>query len=651
VSEDELIRTLASQGIRRVVIIDDAYDEEPTASSVEERYWNFFLEDLSDVDLTLIGREFDVFDKINALYRLRGSDDFVKFLWTNRGVSTVFSALFEGFTEAQRSGRAGLKVLEDYLKDLGLDLSTCGTGADAIAAGTTAELVFVDLFLGATQDEAARQRAVDRIRRVIAGRPSNPPLIVVISASSRLELLRDWCRDSAGLLGSQFRTLAKQDAGDRVGVSDILIRLASTYRNTVKLATFIESWRSALDSARDRFLTKIRLLDLRDYADIQQLLLDAEGTTVGSHLLETYDHFFHFELEGDQALRDAGRALNEIDWTDYPRPQFLPAPVTSEIVDGLLFHRAEALSTEAAYEFGDVYFIEESDRLLPVTWPQHAPGERLAMVLLTQSCDVAQGKAQRLLFMTGVARSSSIPLHQRPNPLTTPILNDGSTRYVISWELGAPLAVWSPTEFAQLVKGKAVRRTRRFRTVYALQLQQLFAANMTRVGLPVMLPPHHYVGVEVIAKIDGDAHRLFSVSRLDRQAVALVGRDKGTKPKDILHLSTDFSAQLRQELAKIDAERLTNKQMRLRWKNAVVRIDVFLGLLEAGLEYDRNGAKRPFDKTDYDVVQIVGSAYPNPEAKVADNQSGPLLLVIAEQDDHGAASDIAGTRDVPEGPS
>lgn len=196
---DELREILTREVITTAAIIDDVFDETPNSKTIDDESWNFFLDDQTAEDLIII-LEYGVSDPEARWDELRKDDNFVQFLWQQKDRSTVITALFRTFIEGQAAGRKSLEPLRVLLFDE-LKLQGSTFGSQQVEAGLNAQLLFVDLFLGAQQDEDARDKALARVRGIVDTRRESPPIIVLISSSLRLQTLRDWFRDEAGLFG------------------------------------------------------------------------------------------------------------------------------------------------------------------------------------------------------------------------------------------------------------------------------------------------------------------------------------------------------------------------------------------------------------------------------------------------------------------
>ncbi|HZS47721.1 MAG TPA: hypothetical protein VFC63_21815, partial [Blastocatellia bacterium] len=467
------------------------------------------------------------------------------------------------------------------------------------------QLLFVDLFLGTQQDEEARNRALRLVKDIVEPRPESPPMLVLISSSTRLTEMRDEFRDEAGLIGCQFRTMQKTELDDATALHEILYRLITSYRQSLKLSGFLALWRQALNDATIRFFKRVRRLDLRDYADLQTLVLNAEGELVGAYLLEVFGQYFQFELEEDTRLSSSAVDLNQLRWDNYAPPHFLPASDSASIADGMLFRSSKIFAKTDPLQFGDVLFSTRVDALGAEEEPiaDFGKGERIALLALTAACDLQHENATRFLFIAGVAKPSELILHKRPTPQLTPILIVDGKHYVVQWEIGAPVAM-SENDFKDKIDSGVFIRVRRFRPLFSLQLQQLFTSSLSRVGTMVMPPAQHLAGV-VISYRDQNRilRQLISLQPIDGKAVILVGR--GVKDFiDKLILGPEVVSELRIAVNKVDVNTL-NQNERQKWQSAVHTRELY-SKMEEGIPFSREGLKAPFTGTTYDIVTVIG---------------------------------------------
>lgn len=629
----EQVRALLQErNLTRAVIIDDAYDERPRVGDVETARWDRFFDDLTDDEEARVAGAYGAEDYARqTVSELIREQVFIDNLWGQRAVVDAAHALFEEFESAQDRKRTELLPLKTLLEnDLGM---TCQTfGRDDAPATVEADVIFLDLFLGFQEIDDAVTRAIDRVRSVVDQRRQTPPTVVLLSASPRLEETGPRLRDQARLLGCQFRMLRKADLAETEKVLERLYELARSRPDSLKLNAFLLAWETAIEDGKAAFLQSIRRLDLPDYANLDELVLKAEDEPLGDYVLDLYDLHFHNVLEGNEALVRAARTLNEISWTDYPPPQFMPTPEVVEMMDGALFEneartRVEVELPQQSPRFGDVFLapLPPPPPADPGAGPA-APIPRYAYVVLSQACDLQHGDADQILLLRGTVKpySAGHHGHQRER---TPIMRDGESRFAVEWDVLAPETWHVDTVATKLADG--YRRIRRFRSPSALQLQQAFLGNLGRVGTLTAAPARYPAGVKAFLRTQaGTARLLAEVAADSGDAVYLVGRTKRNAPKEWLVLSERLQGLIRHGLMTAPADELPTAGGPVRLSTVVDDLS-FYRRLKAGLEIKRGVEKgtKPFNGTSHDVLQIL--THPQFEPGTAASTSfHPLILQV-----------------------
>jgi hypothetical protein len=613
----ELKLLLAERSYTSAVIIDDAYDERPLPGDLDQERWNRFFDYISpDDEARLIGgygkESYDAED----VSQISRNDRFIKLVWNERRNIPAAEVLFSEFDRTQNGKREELAPLVRLLSE-GLGLKCLTLGREGGAEAADAPIIFLDLFLGLLEDEDAINRAIQRVKKVIADRPAKPPSIVLLSASPRLSELGPRIRDEGELLGCQFRMVRKKDLDDAETMTENLYELVVSHPDALLLNEFLLAWKKALEKGKDDFVRSIRRLDLSDYANMNALILDAENELVGDYVLDLYDLHLHNVLEGDEPLIRAAKTLNSIKWGEYPPAQFMPSSEFVEMMDGTLFHNQTRTRVEIETDkdkkrarLGDI-FLGPAPAPAPVppaavpagdvereTAEAHISPERYAYVVLSQACDLQHGDADRILLLRGKVKNYGLKQHEKPKGRRTPIMQIGKERYTIEWDAMAP-ETWLVNDIPAKLAG-GFRRERRFRLPYALQLQQDFIGRLGRVGTMADLPARYAVGVRIFLKDKTHNVRLLVEAGLDRdEAVCLVGRDEKNNSKEWLLLSENLHVQFRKKLREVPSGELPNAPF------LAVRDDPgFYRRLKSGIQFSRERTLKPF-KGLYDVVQVL----------------------------------------------
>lgn len=530
---------LAERGIDRVLIIDDGYDAVPKAADLanERAAWSNFIADLSLHEAAIAEAfpgyvEFETDDLVQ-------SDAFVAALWGLRGklAGNAWEDLFGQYERDENSDYAFLSQLEDRLAALGLAVQRAGR--DTPIGDRKVPIVFVDLFLGSAQNEAAMGGSIKRIRELIGGRETDPPLVVLMSRSDRLDMNKDEFRRQTGLLGAMFRVSAKKVLLVDDTLPRILTRLAQHCEDGRKIASLLHVWDEGMAGARQRFMDEIRKLDLPDYAQIRDLLLAFEGQPLGSYLLDVFDRVLQYEIEASKPTIAAAHAVNDVDLSRYLAPHIAGSPDLQELVYRTIYQNPERLrvlatTTGLPLAFGDLLAdcanMEEGRDVVGTN----------VFVVITPACDLGRASCKHVLLMAGTLKAlKPSEWSYADDGLRTPIvILPGDRRYWISWDV-KDLQIWTPAEVKQkLFPAGMLVPFLRFREGMALELQQKMLADLGRVGQLAPMPASFPIGVEL--------HRVHADSKwthvpldaLERDGgVCFVGRDTHSKPNIRLVLS------------------------------------------------------------------------------------------------------------------
>ena len=151
--------------------------------------------------------------------------------------------------------------------------------------------------------------SLDGLAEVVKKRVESPPVIVLMSRSGRLIEQADAFRDGARVFASGFRTIVKADIEKPGRLEQLVRELARHRQDSLKLNSFLLGWSQGITGAMRRTEDDIRRLDLEDWAQIHDLLLESEGSSAGRYILEVLEFSFLHELESENAFLGAAVAL------------------------------------------------------------------------------------------------------------------------------------------------------------------------------------------------------------------------------------------------------------------------------------------------------------------------------------------------------
>jgi hypothetical protein len=594
-----------ARDVHRVVLVDDAFDISPRQGDVDDALWDRFFDDLNDKDETEISAKYgqELYHATDAS-ELRRDQRFVDIVWGQKDASPSTQMLFSDFERVVAQKRGQLAPLISLLeKDLGLSCDCYGRdGGENLPS---ADIIFLDLYLGQIEDDVAVTRAISRIKEVVDQRRSTPPTVILLSQSPNISEVGPQVRDNAELLGCQFRMIKKDHLIDSTKMVEKLYELETSHADAMKINNFLLAWDKALTVAKREFLRSIRTLDLADYTNVSSLILDAEGEPLGDYILDLYDLHLHNTLEGDSGLIQTARSMNDIRWSEYPPAQFMPSPEVIKMLEGTVFHNEVRTNVETAEgepetaRLGDVYLESE----LPVGKDGNA-SFRACYVVISQACDLQHRDADRILLLKGSLRPyTPDQAAKKSTVLRTPLITTNQGRFVMEWDLLAP-ETWMIADIPKK-KEEGLSKIRRFRSPFALQIQQAFLGRLGRVGTMVALPGRYPVAVKVFLQDkNSNARLLAQATDEDEKAVSLIGRSEKGTPIEWLLLSESLQDEIRDGLLAVDAALLPGGAAGLA---AARSNSMFYRALKQGLNIQRDSAKgtKPFKDTEYDVLQIL----------------------------------------------
>jgi hypothetical protein len=536
---------LMEKGIGRALVVDDVCDSIPTAIDIDPTNdaWPTFNDDMTEEQrLRIIGEYPPAGEK--RFDELISDDHYVAVIWKLRNeLGTICEPIFTTYIGDQNSDQRYIDRAVEKLQALGL---TCETsGRDFMKAAQNADLILIDLFFNKTQDDTALEESKTKLKQAIAERLDNPPLVILMSRSHRLEVKRDEFRDHVGLLDSAFRIIKKTDLEDTDRLERQIERLAENAMDSRKLATFFCALEKGMEKATKRTLALLRKLRLSDVGQIQQLLLSVEGEPTGSYLVDVFDRVLQHEIEQESDIINAALELNGFSSASHPPPYVAGSPELQELVERLLTQNAERLrlpgALDASVTFGDILKMTDNadaDRHKSALLDDMDPDK--VMLILTPACDLQRGGAPRILLLMGTLKSLGVHAWSYEGDARTPVIRIGNELLWIKWDL-KHIDTISHEQLDHVFESGDLAVVARLREAHALELQQRVLSGLGRVGMVATLPATFTVNVEVYYPDANGMPMRLDVPALADGAVCFVGRDADANP--VLRLiMTDHSS-------------------------------------------------------------------------------------------------------------
>jgi hypothetical protein len=494
---------LRELGITQAAIIDDAYDS-PTVESFDGGeigdFWAAIereQEMLTELE-QLLGRQVKKLEDID--------NEVIRKLW--RGLDKLGKLsdpcrkqLFP--TKLQK--RAEVDTLSNHLKTLGLDPIAVGAENDYLPAPTV-KLIFLDYVLNpaerANLGELATQKAIQMYSRTKSD--AEKPFIILISAVPNAEQQKEKFREDSRLLGGLFGFIAREDIRDREKLYLKLYSLGIGNPTHHAIQRFVDELVKSVNLTAKEFEKKIRTLDIQDYSFVQLFSLHEDGHPLGDYILWLFEAALAYMFCNCEGVQREQSKLDKLEFKEYLPWQTQPSTRLAEIyryaltepaVAELGPHPLDETGMMPLLRLGDIFIEKGTNSLLMVI---NAACDLMFAPTGSHKCD----PEQPIYFVPGVLE----PLNERKNGenvVRTELFEYDSRCYRIKWDYKHVHsqkyeAVWG------YLKKEGYSRISRLRLPYALEVQQNFAANVTRIGMPVSPPIFDKADIEVYCYNDED---------------------------------------------------------------------------------------------------------------------------------------------------
>jgi len=525
---------LKKNQIKTALIVDDGFDAVPRLSDLgaTNADWATFFDDLTAEDIDVLKSAFDGFDP-DSDFDYSKDEVFLQVAWAVRDQLSPEATehIFSDYDTSQRTMKTVLEQAEARLKTFGLKVSKAGR--DFGKLDEPADLILIDLYLGAQHESDDMQLSIDGLRSLIEKRKTNPPAIILMSSHPNIAAKRGKFRDEAGVYASGFRAIKKADIDKDGRVDQLLFELAQHRQDSLKLTNFLETWQKGIQKAIEATSSDIRRLDLEDIAQLQDLLLDDEQAERGSYILDLVDKVLLHEVEAHKPTINAAKKLNTMASDDHPPTTINEAKDNLKLVQKTLYVHPNKRDLDAAagypIAFGDIIALTKGAKAPSGSIFSGARDSVFAV--MTPACDLIRDPpgAKRVLLLEGeckpvdsVAYSPPMPGDKEPRTI---VLAHGKTKVGIVWKTKR-LATLTKGVVENLVAKKDVFIAGRLRSEYALELQQAMLSGIGRVGNMAPMPSNYPIVATVYYP---DAERNFVALKTKLNGVCVIGRAANKK--------------------------------------------------------------------------------------------------------------------------
>jgi hypothetical protein len=506
VSPEFLRDRLSGGGVTQAAVVDEAFDPEKAVSRVtsDDEFWAE-LDAQPEWRTELESKAIPCADQDS--FRIDG----LRRLWERRKDFTgeIAAAVSKLFVDAEQN-LADPHAVSQHLGQLGLTVKTIGT-KPAGATGQTqhalpsipgdVQLVFLDYDLeGDSAFDRSKTRMSELVAQNLAERKEKTPFLVLFSNKPNARQLAEGFRKRTGYLRGAFAFIPKQEARDFDKLRSHLADTCVGMTGLGHLQYFFFALKRRLAEVAKEVESEVMQLNVQDQAFIQRLALQEEGACIGEYMLDFFGAVLSHELRSGKEVQEARHKLDAFAFEDrhFPFSDLPSAPiqrlyraVLTEPGVGPASPHPRATDGKGKYTKGNQTYKAPPLLMLGDIFAKNARSP--VYVVMNPACDLQYSPGRRdprfevsVLLMHGTLESLKKP-RSNSSGLRMEWLQFGRGTWRVAWE-HQRLQTMPLQDFEKWRKKNGYDRIARLSLPYSLKLQQMWLAELGRIGLPVSLP-------------------------------------------------------------------------------------------------------------------------------------------------------------------
>lgn len=491
----EFGRLLREKELSTVLVIDDLLDP-PLWSALLDDNRNSFISDierdeklykwLEEKDLlpprSIASQKAETY--LENIEALLNENQALELIW-NEHVLTSFE------------GKSVVQELVSNLEALGLNVISVGVQGK-LEIPKSMSVIFLDF----TLEERDRNAPINVLNSIYARLDSDSvrPMVVLMSQNNLTAEEEYWVRDETktmpGMFCSYHKSLLKG-----INLHLLLKTLAGTLANAQSLQLFSNAVADATVDAANKVAALVKEVRLEDYALIQLLSLHSDGHPLGDYVLWLLATYFAQHLSQNKKVQASQEQIDRMVFDIPPVTSWGPSEAFSRAYKAAIFapvtkdfkgSNFPALTSEAENNSGDsskIVVLHFGDVFVEGT-------TKRAYMIASPECDLAFGggrafpKNRSVVLIPGKLVHANTPFQKgTENHLRTEMFEWNDQNWRIEWRLKEVLTV-PLGEFRQWTEDKSTPRehVKQIRFQFASEIQRAYAADLTRVGVPVIPP-------------------------------------------------------------------------------------------------------------------------------------------------------------------
>ncbi len=484
----------------KAIIIDDAFDnvlENQIPQDETERFYldvenNFEVNNILN-DLGIVKPDFydisgdDYLEHLNQLWSVRNyNEDLDQYL--NKLFIDKIDKLKELNTICENIIKCGIeieKVSIEYLEnDVDLDIFKRGEFT----------FVFMDCYLGNTDDERAKEKSIEWAKKIYSASPiDKKPITILMSSISEEKVVPKNYRSKASILEVAFMFYRKDVLKDTETVYLRITALKFLIKHYYKIQNYIFSLSNAADKALKEFKKEIKTFSIDDYSFIQYAKLNVEEHPLGDYMTWLYGSRWGSLLYKNRNLQ---KQQSEIDKLTVLSPIILhklPTEYIANIYYTAIFDSPieplgpNPFNPQSGLPYLHIGDIFSSRKDNPV-W-----------IVLTPQCDLERNPNPEMSIIFVPGKLVSVNDISGKDQLKTDFLLFDNSPFKIYWNVKEFITIKYDL-INKWIKKNKLKRDHRLKLPFALAIQQSFTSHISRIGSPVSPPINNHVDIEILVK-------------------------------------------------------------------------------------------------------------------------------------------------------
>lgn len=541
------------------------------------------------------------------------------------------SLLDEHVFRALREKRAEVTRILEALKARGVEVETLGSTERLPSEAP--DLVLLDYYLGITDDDTARKQAVERMAQFASTYAAANPFVVLMSSRRLDAATREKFRSESGWLAGLFDFVPKEDIARADALKKRVTLWEMALPNRRYILGFVRAVEESMSALGGKFMQRVRSLALEDYALLQRLELSADGQPLGEYMLWLFGSLLpHLAFDDSALVRAARQDLDRVRFDHLLPTHWQPSRAVAECYR--LAVSSAALDPIAAHPLhtgtaAGLPYLKTGDLLSDGT-------SSYLWMVANAACDIAfapgttRDDPERYIALVRgelveltPETTQRMPEHQ----VCTPLFESKGKPYRIEWSVTKPHYV-RHGEFERWRAELKLERSGRLRVAYALEVQQAFANNLVRIGMPVPPPASFDADVEFFMKGKSDLAESASATVIAGATVFVLRKNRSfqLKMEAIEGVMSALSAA--RDALRVSLDMAKNPEHRAKVQSRINSIDVAINDASMWRNLAGAGFEVPAGQAGVSIIQDLISAFFNRTFDASAKYQGGSVLSL-----------------------